>query len=167
MAVSVELVRTLRDQTGAGIMECKEALEGSDGDLEKAATVLREKGLASASKRVGRDTNEGVIETYLHTGGRVGAMVELSCETDFVSRLPEFKELAHSLTMQIAAMGPPYLDHPDIPEGDPRNPEDICLLHQSFIKDESKTIQDLIKELAARVGENIRVRKFTRFALGD
>ncbi len=109
MAVDVKLVRDLRDQTGAGIMDCKEALEKSDGDMEKAILALREKGVASATKRVGKDTNEGIIETYLHTGGRVGAMVELGCETDFVARAEEFQKLAHDICMQIAAMGPAFL----------------------------------------------------------
>ena len=120
MAVDVQLVRTLRDQTGAGIMDCKEALENSDGDLEKAVLALREKGVASAVKRVGRETNEGVIETYLHTGGRVGAMVELGCETDFVARTEEFQKLAHDIAMQVAAMGPVYVSEDDIEEGDAR-----------------------------------------------
>lgn len=167
MAVSVELVRTLRDQTGAGIMECKEALEGSDGDLEKAATVLREKGLASASKRVGRDTNEGVIETYLHTGGRVGAMVELGCETDFVARTEEFQKLAHDIAMQVAAMGPVYVDQGEIEEGDSRPPAQISLMQQPFIKDNSSSVGELVRELAAKVGENIRVVRFTRLAVGE
>jgi len=167
LEIAVDQIKALRELTGAGVMDCKKALQQTLGDISKAEETLKANGIAKVEGKAGRETLEGVVEAYIHSGGRVGAMVELSCETDFVSRLPEFKELAHSLTMQIAAMGPPYLDHPDIPEGDPRNPEDICLLHQSFIKDESKTIQDLIKELAARVGENIRVRKFTRFALGD
>ena len=114
MAVDVQLVRALRDQTGAGIMDCEEALEKSDGDLEKAVVALREKGVASAGKRVGRETHEGVIETYLHTGGRVGAMVELGCETDFVARTEEFLKLAHDIAMQVAAMGPVYVSADDI-----------------------------------------------------
>ncbi len=167
MAVSVELVRTLRDQTGAGIMECKEALENTDGDLEKAATVLREKGLASVAKRVGRATNEGVIETYLHTGGRVGAMVELGCETDFVARTEEFQKLAHEICMQIAAMGPVYVDESEIEEGDDRPPAQIALMLQPYIKNSSSSVGEMVRELAGKVGENIRVVRFSRLAVGE
>ena len=167
MAVSVQLVRTLRDQTGAGIMDCKEALEKSDGDLGKAALALREKGVAGVAKRVGRATNEGVIETYLHTGGRVGAMVELGCETDFVARTDEFQKLAHDIAMQVAAMGPVYLDQDEIEEGDARPPAEISLLQQSFIKNNSTSVGEMVKELAAKVGENIRVVRFARLEVGE
>ena len=117
MAVTVELVRTLREQTGAGILECKEALEASEGDLEKAAQALRLKGFAQAAKRSDRSTNQGLIEAYVHTGGRLGALVELGCETDFVARTTEFKELAHDIAMQVVAMAPDYLDKADMEEG--------------------------------------------------
>ena len=167
MAVDVQLVRTLRDQTGAGIMDCKEALENSDGDLEKAVLALREKGVASAVKRVGRETNEGVIETYLHTGGRVGAMVELGCETDFVARTEEFQKLAHDIAMQVAAMGPVYVSEDDIEEGDARPPAQIALMLQPFIKNSSSSVGEMIKELAGKVGENIRVIRFSRLAVGE
>ncbi|NQW22780.1 MAG: translation elongation factor Ts [SAR202 cluster bacterium] len=167
MAVSVELVRTLRDQTGAGIMECKEALEASGGDLEKAATSLREKGVASAAKRVGRATHEGVIQTYLHTGGRVGAMVELGCETDFVARTEEFQKLAHDIAMQVAAMGPIYVDKDEIEEGESRPPAQISLMQQPFIKNNSSSVGEMVKELAAKVGENVRVVRFTRLEVGE
>tara|TARA_Y100000588_G_scaffold183057_2_gene196822 strand:+ start:1345 stop:1848 length:504 start_codon:yes stop_codon:yes gene_type:complete len=167
LAVSVELVRTLRDQTGAGIMECKEALEAVDGDLEKAAASLREKGLASVAKRVGRETREGVIETYLHTGGRVGAMVELGCETDFVARTEEFQKLAHDIAMQVAAMGPIYVDEDEIEDGESRPPAQICLNHQPFIKNNSSSVGEMIKELASKVGENVRVVRFTRLEVGE
>jgi len=167
LAVSVELVRALRDQTGAGIMECKEALEKSGGDLEKAIGALREKGLAGVAKRVGRDTTEGVIETYLHTGGRVGAMVELGCETDFVARTEEFQKLAHDIAMQVAAMGPEYVDKDDIKEGDTRPPAQTCLMLQPYIKNSSSSVGEMIKELAAKVGENVRVVRFTRLAVGE
>ncbi len=167
MAVDVQLVRTLRDQTGAGIMDCKEALEKSDGDLEKAVVALREKGVASAVKRVGRETNEGVIETYLHTGGRVGAMVELGCETDFVARTEEFLKLAHDIAMQVAAMGPVYVSADDIEDGDDRPPAQIALLLQPFIKNSSSSVGDMVKELAGKVGENIRVVRFSRLAVGE
>ena len=167
MAVDVKLVRTLRDQTGAGIMDCKEALEKTNGDLEKAVLVLRDKGVASVAKRVGRDTKEGVIETYLHTGGRVGAMVELGCETDFVARTDEFQKLAHDIAMQVAAMGPSYLDKDDIEEGDDRPAGQTCLLLQPFIKNGSSSVGEMVKDLAGRVGENIRVVRFSRLSVGE
>ena len=167
MAVSVELVRTLRDQTGAGIMDCKEALEKSGGDLEKAVLTLRDKGTASVAKRVDKATNEGLIETYLHTGGRVGAMVELGCETDFVARTEEFQKLAHDIAMQVAAMGPVYVDKEEIEEGDVRPPAQISLMQQPFIKNNSSSVGEMVKELAAKVGENIRVVRFSRLSVGE
>ena len=167
MAVDVQLVRTLRDQTGAGIMDCKEALESSDGDLEKAVLALREKGVASAVKRVGRETKEGLVETYLHTGGRVGAMVELGCETDFVARTEEFQKLAHDIAMQVAAMDPVYVSEDDIEEGDARPPAQVALMLQPFIKNSSTSVGEMVKELAGKVGENIRVVRFSRLAVGE
>ena len=167
MAVDVKLVRDLRDQTGAGIMDCKEALEKSDGDMEKAIQALREKGVASATKRVGKDTNEGVIETYLHTGGRVGAMVELGCETDFVARTEEFRKLAHDICMQVAAMGPVYVEADEIEEGDDRPPAEIALMLQPYIKNSSSSVGEMVRELAGKVGENIKVVRFTRLAVGE
>ncbi len=167
MAVSIELVRTLRDQTGAGIMDCKQALEGVGGDLEKAVAALREKGLASVAKRVGRATHEGVIETYVHTGGRVGAMIELACETDFVARTEEFQKLAHDIAMQVAAMGPTYVDQEEIEDADTRPPAETSLMQQSFIKNTSTSVGEMVKELAAKVGENIRVVRFTRLEVGE
>jgi elongation factor Ts len=167
LAVDVQLVRTLRDQTGAGIMDCKEALESSDGDLEKAVLALREKGVASAVKRVGRETKEGLVETYLHTGGRVGAMVELGCETDFVARTEEFQKLAHDIAMQVAAMDPVYVSEDDIEEGDARPPAQVALMLQPFIKNSSTSVGEMVKELAGKVGENIRVVRFSRLAVGE
>ncbi len=167
MAVDVKLVRDLRDQTGAGIMDCKEALESSGGDMDKAIQALREKGVASATKRVGKDTNEGIIETYLHTGGRVGAMVELGCETDFVARTEEFQKLAHEICMQIAAMGPVYVDESEIEEGDDRPPAQIALMLQPYIKNSSSSVGEMVRELAGKVGENIKVVRFTRLAVGE
>ncbi|MCH7842070.1 MAG: translation elongation factor Ts [Chloroflexi bacterium] len=167
MAVSVELVRNLRDQTGAGIMDCKDALEKSGGDMEKAVLALREKGVASVAKRAGKDTNEGVIDTYLHTGGRVGAIVELGCETDFVARTEEFQKLAHEIAMQVAAMAPLYIDADEIEEGDTRPPAQITLMQQPFIKNSSSSVGEMVKELAAKVGENIRVVRFSRLAVGE
>ena len=167
MEVTVEQIRTLRGQTGAGIMECKQALQESQGDLEKATEALRLKGFAQASKRADRATNQGVVEAYVHTGGRVGAMVELACETDFVARTPEFKMLAHDIAMQVAAMAPSYLDEKDIEEGDDRPVAQISLLQQPFIKDNSSSVAEVVRELAAKVGENVRVLRFNRLALGE
>ena len=167
MEVTVELIRTLRDQTGAGIMDCKLALQDSQGDLEKAAEALRQKGFAQVSRRTDRATDQGVIEAYVHTGGRVAALVELGCETDFVARTPEFKALAHDIAMQVAAMAPAYLDEKDIEEGDDRPVAQVSLLQQPFIKNSSNSVAEEVRELAAKVGENIRVLRFSRFALGE
>ena len=167
MAVAVELVRTLREQTGAGILECKEALEASQGDLDKAADALRQKGFAQAAKRSDRSTNQGLIEAYIHTGGRLGALVELGCETDFVARTTEFKELAHDIAMQVAAMAPDYLDQADMEEGDTRPVAQVSLLQQPFIRDNSSSVGEVVQVLAAKVGENVRVLRFTRLALGE
>ena len=167
MPVTVELVRTLREQTGAGILECKEALEASQGDLEKATDALRLKGFAQAAKRLDRTTNQGLIEAYIHAGGRLGALVELGCETDFVARTSEFKELAHDIAMQVVAMAPEYLDETDMEEGDTRPVSQVSLLQQPFIKDNSSSVGQTVQELAAKVGENVRVLRFTRLALGE
>ena len=167
MAVTVDQVRTLREQTGAGIMECKLALEDSGGDLEKAAEALRQKGFAQAAKRADRDTSEGLIEAYIHTGGRIGALVELGCETDFVARTPEFKDLAHDIAMQVAAMGPAYVTENDMEDGDSRPPAQVSLLQQPFIKDNSRLVTEVIQELAAKVGENVKVIRFSRLALEE
>ena len=165
--VTTALIRTLRDQTGAGIMDCKQALEGSDGNLEKAAEALRSKGLAGVAKRVGRATNEGVIEAYIHTGGRVGSIVELGCESDFVARTDEFRKMAHDLAMQVAAMAPVYVDKEDMEEGDERPAAQVALLAQPFIKNGSSSVGELVRELAARMGENVRVIRFQRLAVGE
>lgn len=167
MQITTELVRTLRERSGAGIMDCKRALEQANGNLEKAEQLLREKGIATAEKKASRVTNQGLVESYIHSGGRIGAMVELNCETDFVSRTPEFKALAHSLAMQVAAMNPKYVDRSEVPAGSEENPEQVCLLQQPFIREPGKNIQDLVTELTARIGENIRVKRFARFELGE
>ncbi len=164
---AVDAIKELRTQTGAGIMDCKRALEEVDGDVTKAYELLRERGVALANKKSTRDTNEGVIDSYIHAGSKVGAIIELSCETDFVARTPEFKELAHDLAMQIAAMSPTYIDAQDIPDGSTGSAQETCLLEQTFIKDPSKTIRELINDVVARVGENVIVRRFHRFALGE
>ncbi len=167
MQVSTDSIRILRERTGAGIMDSKKALEASDGDIDKAEEALRAKGMAKAATKADRATAEGIIESYIHAGNRIGAMVELNCETDFVGRTPEFKELAHNVAMQVAAMSPIYLTEEDIPQDEKRSPEEICLLQQAFIKDSSKTIDDLVLEVRAKVGENIRIGRFQRFGLGE
>ena len=148
-------------------MDCKSALEESGGDLEAAQLILKEKGVASAAKKASRETNEGLVESYIHGGGRVGAIVEVNCETDFVARTDDMKQLAHNLAMQVAAMDPAYLDKADIPESDDLDPREVCLLQQSFIREPDQTIQDLVNAAVGKLGENIRVRWFSRFALGE
>ncbi len=167
MDVSVEAIKELREQTGAGIMDCKRALQESSGDLARAEEILREQGIASAAKKASRATNQGVVESYIHSGGRIGAIVEVNCETDFVARTPDFKELAHDLAMQVAAMSPVYVDDSEIPDGDEVDPQQACILQQPFIKDPSQTVQDLVNEAISKLGENVRVRRFTRFSLGE
>lgn len=167
MAVTVDQIKALRQMTGAGIMECKEALEETGGDLEKSAELLRQKGFAQVAKRAGRATTEGLIEAYIHTGGRVGALVELGCETDFVARTPEFKALAHDIAMQVAAMSPAYLSKEEMTEGETRPAAQVSLLQQPFIKDNSRLVEEVVQELAAKVGENVRVVRFTRLALEE
>ncbi len=167
MEVTVELIRTLREQTGAGIMDCKVALVESGGDLEKAVDALKAKGMAQVAKRAGRETTEGIVEAYVHTGGRVGAMVELGCETDFVARTDAFRDLAHDLAMQVAAMAPTYVDKEEMEEGDTRPVAQVSLLQQPFIKSSGTSVGEVIQELAAKVGENVRVLRFTRLSLGE
>lgn len=167
MEVTVDMVKALRKRTGAGVMNCKRALEESEGNLEKAEDILRELGTTLAAKKASRVTNEGLIESYIHSGGRIGAIVELNCETDFVARTQDFNQLAHDLAMQVAAMSPLYVDSADIPEGKEANSHEECLMQQPFIKDPTKTVQDLVNEAVGRLGENVRVRKFTRFSLGE
>ena len=167
MAVTVEQIRALREQTGAGIMECKQALEEHDGDLDKSAADLRQKGFSQAAKRAGRETTEGVIEAYVHTGGRVGALVELGCETDFVARTDEFKDLAHNIAMQVAAMAPAYLDQDDMDKEASRPAGQVSLLQQPFIKDNSRSVAEVVQEMAAKVGENVKLVRFSRLALEE
>ena len=167
MAVSIELIRTLREQTGAGIMECKVALEANDGDMEQAAEALKIKGVADVGKRTGRVTNQGLIESYVHAGGRVGAIVELGCETDFVARTTEFKDLAHDIAMQVVAMDPVYLDKDEIQVEDHRPVAEVALLQQPFIKENSTSVEEVVQEVAAKLGENVRVLRFSRLALGE
>lgn len=165
MQVSTEAIKALREQTSAGIMECKRALQETGGDLAAASSMLRERGYAIAKKKENRSVREGLVECYIHTGGRIGALVEVNCESDFVARTPEFKELAHDLAMQVVAACPRYVSAEDVPEGEEFADED-CLLLQPFIKDPGKTVEDVVTGTVAKVRENIKVRRFVRFALG-
>ena len=167
MAITTAEIKALRDLTGAGIMDSKRALEGADGDMDKAQEILREKGIASAAKKSDRETDQGLVESYIHSGGRIGAMVEANCETDFVARTEDFRALAHDIAMQVAAMNPAFIDESDIPECEEANPQEACLLQQPFIKDPSLTINELIRETVGKLGENIRIRRFSRFSLGE
>ena len=197
MEITTSMIKDLREATAAGVLDCKKALEASGGDLEKAKVYLREKGLAAAAKKATRAAEEGLIEAYIHTGGRVGALIELNCETDFVARTEAFEELAHDLALQVVAAGPLYLAPEDIPPdvleeeknvyrvqaretGKPERIierivegklqkyyQEVCLMKQPFIKDNDLTVQDVLTEIIAKLGENIVVRRFVRFELGD
>ena len=166
MAISTEMIKELRKATGAGVLDCKKALESTAGDLDKAAAYLREKGLAAAAKKASREANDGRVDVLVDQSGHVGAIVEVNCETDFVARTDEFKELAHHLAMQVAAQEPQFISKEEAPEGADIEPEAACLLLQPYIKDTDKTVQDIITETIARVGENIKVSRFARFELG-
>ena len=152
-------------------MDCKRALEETNGDIEAAVEVLRKQGIAKgldvASKKAGAEFNQGLVESYIHTGGRIGVLLELNCQTDFVSRTDEFRSLAHDIAMQVAAMNPSYVGLDDLPEDVDGNLADVSLLHQPFIRDQSRTIKELVAEAIGKFGENIRVRRFSRFELGN
>ena len=167
MPVTAAQVKELRDKTGAGIMDSKRALEESAGDIAKAVSILNAKGLASAAKKADRSTSEGLVVSYIHTGGRVGSMVELNCETDFVARTDEFGILGQNIAMQVAAMNPIYLDRASIPEDVEDVKDEELLNEQEYIRDSSMKITDLVKESIGKLGENIRIRRFSRFELGD
>lgn len=197
MAVSAAQIKELREATGAGIMDCRKALEQAGGDLEKAMEFLREKGLATAAKRSDREASEGVVELYSHGNGRVGVMVEVNCETDFVGRSEPFRTFAHEIALQIAAGNPLYIREEDIPEdvleqerANARNfalnegkPESVidrivegrlgkfkdeaCLLRQIYIRDDSLTVEKLLLQNIASIGENIIIRRFARWELGE
>ena len=166
-AVSADDGKVLRERSGAGVMDCKRALEEAGGDLERAVAVLQERGLAMAEKRAHRETSQGMVEAYIHAGGRIGSMVEVNCETDFVGRTDDFKVLAHDLAMQVAATNPLSVSEEDLPSGAEGDPAELCLLRQPFIKDPSRTVDDVVKEVIAKTGENIRVGRFARFELGQ
>lgn len=197
MKITTEMIRELRAATGVGILECRKALQESDGDYKKAVDYLRQKGMAKAAKRADRDASDGVIELYSHGDGRVGVMVELNCETDFVARGEAFRKLAHEIALQIAAASPLYVKEDDIPEdvlaheadiarkrsleeGKPENiierivegrlrkyKEEVCLLNQKYIRDDSLTVKDLLMENVGSMGENLIVRRFERWELGE
>jgi elongation factor Ts len=194
--ISAAAVKELRERTGAGFMDCKSALVETDGDVEKAVAILRERGLAAAAKKAGREAREGLVSSYIHTGGRVGVLIEVNCETDFVARTEEFQRLVRDLAMQVAGMAPLYVEVDRIPAADleakklellgdetvQKKPEairaqivdgqlrkwysQVCLLEQPF-RDEERSVRDLITERISTIGENIRVRRFTRYALGE
>ena len=166
MAVTVEAIKELRELTGVGMLDCKNALEEAKGDLDKAKQILRRRGIAVAEKRAGRETAQGLVEAYIHPDGRLGALVELNCETDFVARTDDFRNLAHDLAMQVAATEPKYVSPDELPSDSDGDPRDLCLLAQPFIKDPVRSVQDMINDSIAKTGENIRVRRFQRFQLG-
>ncbi len=167
MEISIEMIKELRNQCGAGIMECRNALLEVSGDVKKALQILKERGLLKAQKRADRVTAQGLVEAYIHTGGRIGALIEVNCETDFVARTDEFKGLAHELALQVAALSPQFVSEEEIPEGANVEPQAACLLLQPYIRDPGKTVRDVIVETMAKIGENIRVRRFARFELGS
>ena len=166
MDISAQTVKELREKTGAGVIDCKNALVESCGDFGKACDILAARGIAIAEKKSARVAKSGAIEIYTHLGGKIGAMVELNCETDFVAKTDEFKNLAHDLVLQIAAMDPKFVSQEDMPKDSEEDPKVACLMLQPFIKDPSKTIKDIVVEAVAKIGENIKVRRFVRFELG-
>ena len=197
MAITTEMIKQLRESTGVGILDCRKALEESNGDLGKAMDYLREKGLATASKRAGRETSEGTVEVYSHGDGRMGVMVEVNCETDFVGRSEAFRKFAHEIALQIAASSPQYVREEEIPaevlkheeeiaaakareEGKPeailpriiegsikKFKEETVLMRQNYVRDENLTIEALLNQTIASTGENIVIRRFSRFSLGE
>ena len=170
--ITIDMVKTLREETDAGIMDCRRALEQADGDIQKAKAILREKGIASAGKKSERETKQGLVEAYIH-GGRIGALVEVNCETDFVARTDQFKQLAREIAMHVVAANPRFLSKDEITDEfrqkeqfTDKQLDAMSLMSQAYTRDESKTIEQLIKETIATTGENIRITRFTRFELG-
>jgi elongation factor Ts len=168
LEISTDKIKSLREQSGAGIMDCRSALMSCGGDIDKALEALRVKGLLKAQKKAERATGAGLVEAYIHTAGRIGALIEVNCETDFVARTDEFKDLVHCLAMQVAAMNPVYIAEKDIPKNKVKKvvANEVCLLLQPYIKDPTKTINDIITETIAKTGENIKVSRFIRYELG-
>ena len=167
MRITTYRIRELRDQCGAGIMDCRKALLEAEGDTERALQILKQQGFLKAKKKAERSTAQGIIEAYIHGGGRIGAMVEVNCETDFVARTSEFKGLAHHLAMQIAAMDPQFTSREEVPKDADVDPKVACLLLQPDIRHPDRSIQDTINETIAKVGENIKVSRFARFEVGS
>lgn len=167
MEVSASQVKELRERTGAGVMECKRALVEAGGNPQKAVEILERQGLARAEKKAGRVASQGLVDCYIHAGGRIGAMVEVNCETDFVARTDDFRALAHDIAMQVAATAPKYVAKSDVPESEVDRANELALLAQPFIKEPGVTIEDLIKRYVAKIGEAIRVRRFARYELGE
>lgn len=166
MAISANDVKELRERTGAGMLECKQALEAAKGDVKKAMEALKEKGHKMAEKRADRETAEGMVQSYIHHNHRVGALVEVNCESDFVARTDDFKHLVSAVALQVAGSNPKYLSKEDVPNGSDEDPKLVCLLEQSCLKDESMTIGELVRDTIAKTGENVRIRRFARFELG-
>jgi elongation factor Ts len=166
MKISVEAVKELRNRTNVGIADCNKALLEVGGDMEKAVEFLKQRGIAIAERKKDEAVTEGVIEAYIHHTRHIGTLLELNCETDFVARTVEFKELAHDLAMQIAATAPQFVTSEEVPQKAEIDPQVACLLSQPFIKDPTKAVQEVIAETIAKVGENIKVRRFARFELG-
>jgi elongation factor Ts len=197
MHIDAKIVKALREKTGAGMMDCKKALTEAEGNEEKAIDILREKGLAAAARRSGRAANQGVVDSYIHMGGKIGVLVEVNCETDFVARNDEFREFVRNICLQVAATNPLYLKKEEVPESildkerqiikaqalNEGKPEKVidkiiegrlekyyrenCLLEQAFVKDEDQTISGLLTSMIAKIGENIVIRRFTRFEIGE
>jgi elongation factor Ts len=165
--VTADDVKRLREETGAGVMDSKRALEQAGGDFEKARSLLRQQGMEAAAKRADRSTSQGLVEAYIHGGGRIGALVEVNCETDFVARTDTFRSLARDVAMQVAAMNPLGISPEDVPDDAPGGKAPNALLTQPFIKDSSRTIGDLVKDAIAQTGENVRITRFSRFELGS
>jgi elongation factor Ts len=168
LAATAEDVKRLRELTNAGVMDCKRALDEANGNVEKAVEILKEKGMASAAKRADRETSQGMVDSYIHAGGRIGVLVEVNCETDFVARTDAFKQLVHDIAMQIAGIPTTLaITEEDLPDDAEGPVEETVLMKQSFIRNSSQTIEQLVQEAISQTGENIRVRRFARFELGQ
>jgi elongation factor Ts len=193
-AITATLVNTLREKTGAGMMDCKKALVEANGNIDEAETILRKKGVASAAKKAGRAANQGLVESYIHLGGKIGVMIEVNCETDFVAKTDDFKSFCKDLCMQVAAASPLYVTRDQVPEADLAKEREIaasqvagkppaaiqkivegklekyyqtvCLMDQPFVKNPDQTVKDLLTERIAKLGENMLIRRFVRFQLG-
>lgn len=167
MKVSTEDIKELREKSGAGVMECRNALVAAEGQIEKALEILKTQNLVKVEKKKTRTAAQGLVECYIHAGGRIGAMIEINCETDFVARTDLFRELAHNVAMQVAAMEPECVSQDQLPAGREVDPKVACLMLQPYIRDQAITIQDLVNQAIAKLGENIRISRFARFEVGD